>query len=585
MNSKLPEETIDTLPSPSPEQQAYIQHQSLMLLVSSLNKVIYVFPLTASILTVLFWPHTNHVILGSWLVAIYVLSLVRNTVHKTIRQQKSTTLNYSRWLKYMLMLDVITGALAGFSSVFLASLPQDFQWLLIIVIIAISMESVAGQSAIKSSFIAFSLPLFSGFSLGLILVGSNIFYILSILVLLHAFFLYGNFTAMHHHIKTNLTLTFSNQQLAKQLKQKNQALVTSNKQVNATSQAKSKFIISMSQELRVPLQGMLKLLESVQKNTYDPEHLRSLSIVRSSGVRLLNLLNDLVDVYRLEKGKLQPKVEVFEVRQHFEDLVHLLAINAHIKGLKIFCTIDSKVPAKIETDPVRLSQITLNLLTNALKFSDQGQVELKISSQMHGEQAFLNISVSDTGIGIDQDDMKMIFQPFIQGKSDAESLGNGLGLAISRELCQLLDGEMSAHSVAGKGSVFSFEIPVKVIKQSELPVLYNEKSILLVEGDNQHQISIEHQLRFLNLPYKTAINAKEAMATCAENRNKIAAVIIGHQSKLQQKLLINLCQRLKLQTIELLEFGKDNNSEGLTLNYPIKLEQLKIAINRFLHND
>jgi signal transduction histidine kinase len=579
LNSQLLEETTNTLSSPSTEQQTYIQQQSLMLLVSSLNKTIYVFPLTATILTVLFWPHTNHLILGSWLVAIYAFSLARNIVHKKIRQQGSSTLNYSHWLKYMLILDLSGGTLVGFTSVFLGGLPQEFQWLLIIVVIGITMESVAAQSAIKSSFIAFTLPLFSGFILGLILLGSNIFYIISIFSVLHAFLLYGNFTAMHQHINTNLTLTFSNLQLAKQLKQKNQALVISNEQVNAASQAKSKFIISMSQELIIPLQGMLNLLESLQKKTHTPENLRSLSIVRSSGTGLLNLLNDLKDVYQLEKGQLKPKVKVFEVRQHFENLTHLLSINAHVKGLKIFCTIDSKVPAKIESDPVRLSQITLNFLANALKFTDQGQIELNISSQMDGEQAFLNIAVSDTGIGIDQDDMKMIFQPFIQGKSDTETLGNGLGLAISRELCQLLGGKMSANSVAGKGSVFSVKVPVKVTQQSELPVLYNKKSILLVEGEKQHQQSIENQLRFLNLPYKTVNNAKEAMAICAENRNKFSAVIIGHQSELQQKLLINLCQRLKLQTIELCEFGKEYNSEQLTLNYPVKLEQLKITIN------
>jgi signal transduction histidine kinase len=579
LNSKRPEETISTLSSPSPEQQTHVQHQSLMLLVSSLNKTIYVFPLTATILTVLFWPHTDHLILGSWLVSIYAFSLVRNVVHKRIRQQNSSTLNYYYWLKRMLILDLCGGALVGFTSAFLGGLPQEFQWLLIIVVIAITMESAAAQSAIKSSFLAFTLPLFSGFTLGLILLGSDIFYIVGIFAVLHGFLLYGNFTAMHHHINTNLLLTFSNQQLAKQLKQKNQALVISNEQVNAASQAKSKFIISMSQELIIPLQGMLSLLESIQNKTHAPEQLRSLSIVRSSGTGLLNLLNDLKDVYRLEKGQLKPKVKVFEVRQHFENLTHLLAINAHVKGLRILCTIDSKVPAKIEADPVRLSQITLNFLANALKFTDQGQIELEISSQMHGEQEFLNIAVSDTGIGIDEEDMKMIFQPFIQGKYDTDTLGNGLGLAISRELCQLLDGEMSVHSVAGKGSVFSFKVPVKIIQQSELPVLYSKKSILLVEGEKQHQMSIEHQLRFLNLPYKTVTNAKEAMAICAENRNKFSAVIIGHQSELQQKLLINLCQRLKLQTIEIFEFGKEYNREQLTLNYPVKLDQLKINLN------
>jgi hypothetical protein len=173
----------------------------------------------------------------------------------------------------------------------------------------------------------------------------------------------------------------------------------------------------------------------------------------------------------------------------------------------------------------------------------------------------------------------MIFQPFIQGKSDADVLGNGLGLALSRELCQLLGGEMSVHSVEGKGSFFSFEIPVKISQQNELPVVFSKKSILLVESDNQHRISIEHQLRFLNLPYETVSNAKEAMATCAESRNKFLAVMIGHQPELQQQLLTNLCKRLKLKTIELFEFGNDNNIETSTLSYPIKLEELKKTIN------
>jgi len=576
----MSEQTSEPFSCSSSSQQAYIQHQSLLLLVSSLHKAIFVFPLTAIILTVLFWPHTNQILIGSWLLAIGILSLVRYTVHKKINQQKNTTINYARWLKYMLMLDVSGGTLAGFSSLFLPSLPQEFQWLLIIVIIAISMESVAGQSAIKSSFIAFILPLFSGFILGLILLGSTTSYILCVFALLHLSFLYGNFTAMHHHINTNLTLSFANQQLAGQLKQKNQALVLSNEQMNATSMAKSKFIISMSQELKAPLQGMLKLMESVQKSSYNPETLRSLSLIRSSGFGLLTLLDDLTDVYRLEQGKLTPKIKVFSVRQHFEDIAHLLAINAHVKGLKFFCTIDSKVPAKVESDPVRLSQITLNLLANALKFTTQGQIALKISSRVDAEQMLLTIAVSDTGIGINQADMKMIFQPFVQGTTDVETIGSGLGLAISRELCLLLDGKMSAQSVVGEGAVFSVEIPVKISQKSNLPMLHSKKAMLLVEGDSQHQTSIEHQLRFLNLPCETVTNAKDAMAICAEKRKNISAVIIGHQSALQQKLLINLCQRLKLKVIKLIEFDHHNDREPLTLNYPVKLAKLKAAFSQ-----
>ena len=581
MNSTLPENAIDSLPVPSAKQQEHIKYQSLLLLVSNLNKIIYVFPLTATILTALFWSHVNQIILASWLGAVYILSIARKIVHSKINLQRSSSINYRFWVKHMLFLDVVTGSLVGFSSLFLTSLPQELQWLLVIVIIAISMESVAGQSAIKSSFIAFTLPLFSGFILGSVLVGNNVFYILSILALLHFFFLYGNFAAMHNHLKTNLTLTFSNKELAEQLKQKNQALEISNEQVNATSQAKSKFIISMSQELRTPLQGMLSLLENAQKNPYDPEHLNSLSIARLSGVKLLTLLNDLMDVYRLEEGQLKPKVKEFEVRQHFEDLAHLMTINANNKGLKLFCTIDSKVPAKIESDPVRLSQITLNLLANALKFTSEGQIELRVTSKMRGEQTYLKVSVSDTGKGISHHEMKMLFQPFIQGKADAKALGNGLGLAISRELCQLLNGEMSVQSAAEEGAIFSFKIPVQVKQKNEVTKFYNQKGILLVEGEHQHQTSIEQQLRFLNIPYEAATNIKEAMTTCAEKRNKFSAVIIGNQSKLQQKLLTNLCQRLKLPIIELFEFGKENKNEQLVLNYPVKVEELKTVIKNF----
>lgn len=578
MNSTLSENTKNSLLSSSEKQQAYFQHQSLMLLVSSLHKIVFIFPLTTSILTVLFWPYTNHIILGSWLASVYLLSFARYKVHEEIKQQKEENLNYQRWLKYMLVFDVIAGTLVGFSSLFLANLPQELQWLFVIVIIAISMESVAAQSAIKSSFLAFTLPLFAGFIFGLILLDSNIFYILSVFAVLHFFFLYGNFTAMHNHLKTNLALTFSNQQLAEQLKQKNQALVLSNEQVQATSQAKSKFIISMSQELRTPLQGMLNLLESAQKNPYDAKHLNSLSIARTSGVKLLTLLNDLMDVYRLEEGHLKPKVKEFDVRQHFEDLAHLMAINAHTKGLKLFCTIDSKVPARIKSDPVRLSQITLNLLANALKFTHEGQIELKVISTIRKEQTLIKISISDTGKGINQHEMNMLFQPFIQGKADAKTIGNGLGLAISRELCQLLNGEMSVQSIAEEGSIFSFEIPVQVSQKNYAPMPYKQKGILLVEGDSQHQVSIEQQLRFLNIPYEAATNIKEAMTTCAEKRNKFSAVIIGNQSKLQQKLLTNLCLRLKLPIIELFEFNEKTSNEQLVLNYPVKIEQLQTVI-------
>jgi len=559
------------------EEQQYVNQQSLVLLVSSLTKAIYAFPITASILTFIFWSYVEHSIILLWLFCVYCVSVIRFVVHKNIKQKSGIFAEYSFWLKTMLAIDFSSGFILGMSGYFITVLPQELQLLVVIVAAAISMESIGAQSAIKSSFASFNIPLFVTFSFWLFIAGSATHFVLIALILVHGVFLFGNFKAMHEHIRKGFKLTFSNQKLANDLAKKNIELEKSNQQVKATSMAKSQFIAQLSHQLKDPLQSIIEKLNISEQPTNVTEIQTLVKAVQTSGVSLLTLLNDLIDVHRLEKGLLAKIDQSIDVRKHFDDLAQLIALNAENKNLFFYCDIADDVPSKVISDPLRLSQITLNLLANAIKFTEKGEVGLSLTYQITNNEAWLTITVIDTGQGIDEEKQNYIFQHFVQGESSIDAVGNGLGLSISQELAQLLGGNISVISSPDKGSIFSCKVPVQLGAEKEMVAKYSKQKILLIEGNVRQRQAMIHQFNYLKKSFEIAENAKEAMAICASHNSKYQIVIIGHQDKLQQKLLLNLCARIKLPTLVLKSLSEKHPALGdnsNTLNYPIKLSDL-----------
>jgi two-component system CheB/CheR fusion protein len=222
--------------------------------------------------------------------------------------------------------------------------------------------------------------------------------------------------------------------------------------------AKSDFLANMSHEIRTPLSSILGYGELLQSHTTDPDNLACIDAIRRNGKYLIEIINDILDLSKIEAGMLRMELVRLAPAGILRDVVESLRLRAAEKGLTLDVTHDGPLPATIESDPTRLRQILLNLLSNAIKFTEQGGVI--VSARLLGSERLLQVSVSDTGIGISAERQTSLFAPFTQADSSITRRygGTGLGLAISRRITELLGGRISAESVEGRGSTFTFTV-------------------------------------------------------------------------------------------------------------------------------
>jgi signal transduction histidine kinase/CheY-like chemotaxis protein/CHASE3 domain sensor protein len=232
-------------------------------------------------------------------------------------------------------------------------------------------------------------------------------------------------------------------------------------ELEQASQYKSDFLANMSHELRTPLNSLLilaKLLADNDNGRLSDEQVRYAQTIQSSGVDLLTLINDILDLSKIEAGHMEIKPEPVAIARLTRDLSNLLRPVAEKKNLEFRIEVDPGCPSHVETDGQRLEQILRNLLSNAFKFTEQGKVELRVRAAADGQIA---LTVADTGIGISQDKQKAVFEPFRQadGTISRKYGGTGLGLSICRELVRLLGGTLALRSGEGEGSTFTVLIP------------------------------------------------------------------------------------------------------------------------------
>ena len=294
------------------------------------------------------------------------------------------------------------------------------------------------------------------------------------------------------------------------------ALITSAQLEREANDAKSIFIATMSHEIRTPMNAILGMTDLMQDTSMTYEQKSFISTIQTSGVALLNLINDILDFSKVESGRLELEHINFNIEYMVNEIATLLDAKASEKDLELIVDFGPDCPQYVKSDPGRIRQILINLMGNAIKFTEHGHVLLRVRQEaVHGEDLTLHFTVEDTGIGIDLENKKNLFDAFVQVDTgtDRKYEGTGLGLAISRRLVNLLQGSISVDSVKGEGSKFHVTIPVEIAeKQPELiRADLSGARILIVDDYEANRKVFEGQLRAFGMEVQSVSGGQEAL--------------------------------------------------------------------------
>ncbi len=386
-----------------------------------------------------------------------------------------------------------------------------------------------------------------------------------------------------------------------------QELLENCRAAEASSRAKSDFLAAMSHEIRTPMNGVIAMTGLMMESSLTPDQRGYLDTIHSSSESLLKIINDILDFSKIEAGKMELEKRPFDLRASIEDSLDLLASRGLDHQLDLGYKMDERIPSLVEGDAQRLRQVLVNLLGNAVKFTEKGHVFVKVQkmASASGEEGSPNtmsllFSVQDSGIGIPPDRLSKLFKPFTQADASTARKygGTGLGLAISRRLVELMGGRMWAESVPGVGSTFRFTMQVTVPEDSKPPAYVAKMprladlKILILDDNAESRDMLFDQCRLWGMLPQAVENASQAMELLGKEQFDLALIdlhLAGKDGVAVASEMQKLPGSAMMPMVLLTPLGKKkSNSEEVrvvfahSVHKPVKPAQLCAALERAL---
>jgi signal transduction histidine kinase/DNA-binding response OmpR family regulator len=325
------------------------------------------------------------------------------------------------------------------------------------------------------------------------------------------------------------------QQLRHEERKQSKELEELLKRTQAAAEAKGAFMAMMSHELRTPMNGVLGMTSLLLETPLGPEQREYAKTVRTSADALLEILNDILDFSKIESGRIELEKSDFSIRTCVDEALDAVAAKASEKHIEMALLLDDSVPPAVRGDAGRLRQVLVNLVSNGVKFTEQGEVVVHVEGKPSESGGFLlEFHVKDSGIGMDAETQARVFEPFVQADATIARRfgGTGLGLTISRKLSELMGGTLSVKSEPGKGSVFTLMLPVEAAKEPvPEPVkladthLLEGATVLIVDDNPTNRVVLKHHLERLNIRVIEAENATAALMRMQNSMEEFSLVI------------------------------------------------------------